>query len=457
MIKRTITLVGTILVLSLLIGCSEYDYNNVVNHCLHEDISPPIVTLTENVSQVSESQPSAPPLVSIIWFDTVEEMHDFLTSARAFWSAQSTMSPVEMSSTADMLNLRDLMYYYMPSWIPDQFEINYAAVGHGSVAFRFRVYGRNIPVIVSEHNQFLLELISFEWYRMEDGKLYLTNVVKSRELRPVNGVENMYYSDFGTGSYSLDFARQYFWLYNNYMFRFTLPIWVVEEEIASGVTPVEFVQKIASSPEQVDIPEYPYIEINRNALIAAITAAESRIQANYTPASWQEMTTALTSARTVRDNPNATQEQIDTATNKLLDALARLELVEPNEEHYISIILLGLMRIEDLDIQDSHGSLIFQEGTGLYRQLPGGQHEQFGSIFLLDSETAKYQIVLDLGMYIIRNLMFNDGMDTMLLVTSSSSPEGVLLEYLHLDALVRIHLDVSPHCASIFHDMGGRR
>ena len=70
-------------------------------------------------------------------------------------------------------------------------------------------------------------------------------------------------------------------------------------------------------------------EINRSALIAAITEAESRIQINYTPASWQEMTTALTSARTVRDNPNATQEIIDSVKDMLLDALARLEVIGP--------------------------------------------------------------------------------------------------------------------------------
>jgi len=63
---------------------------------------------------------------------------------------------------------------------------------------------------------------------------------------------------------------------------------------------------------------------NVDALLFEIARAEARVQANYTPASWAQVLRALPAARAARDNPNATQAQVDLATINLRDAIDSL-------------------------------------------------------------------------------------------------------------------------------------
>jgi len=62
------------------------------------------------------------------------------------------------------------------------------------------------------------------------------------------------------------------------------------------------------------------------ALNAAITAAEARTQASYTSASWTLLQNALTTARQVRNNENATQNAVNTAATSLTNAIDALVL-----------------------------------------------------------------------------------------------------------------------------------
>jgi len=64
----------------------------------------------------------------------------------------------------------------------------------------------------------------------------------------------------------------------------------------------------------------------RSALGSAIADAEARLQANYTIASWARMQSALAAAITIRDDANATPAQITTATERLREAIAALEV-----------------------------------------------------------------------------------------------------------------------------------
>jgi len=62
------------------------------------------------------------------------------------------------------------------------------------------------------------------------------------------------------------------------------------------------------------------IEILREA----ITAAESIVQANYTPLSWARLQSPLNAARSVLNNPTATEAQINEAIANLNAAIANL-------------------------------------------------------------------------------------------------------------------------------------
>jgi len=74
---------------------------------------------------------------------------------------------------------------------------------------------------------------------------------------------------------------------------------------------IETLEELPPEPEPVD----------RTELIAAIEAAEARVQAMYTPISWARLQNPLRDARNIRDNANATQEQIELAMETLITAL----------------------------------------------------------------------------------------------------------------------------------------
>ena len=67
--------------------------------------------------------------------------------------------------------------------------------------------------------------------------------------------------------------------------------------------------------------------VDMTALDRAIEDAEGRTQANYTASSWAAMQTALRAARDVRNNPNATQTEVDDAAASLRAALNALTRV----------------------------------------------------------------------------------------------------------------------------------
>jgi len=78
------------------------------------------------------------------------------------------------------------------------------------------------------------------------------------------------------------------------------------------------------------------------ALLAAIAAAELRIPPeHYTPATWTAMQNALTTARNVRDDINATASQVTAATTALNNAVNTLA-VQPDRDLLTGYVLTAL-------------------------------------------------------------------------------------------------------------------
>ncbi len=70
--------------------------------------------------------------------------------------------------------------------------------------------------------------------------------------------------------------------------------------------------------------------VDKAALNEAIATAQGKQQADYTPASWQALETALAAAQAVADDPDATQAQVDEATANLNAAIDGL-MANPGE------------------------------------------------------------------------------------------------------------------------------
>ncbi len=77
----------------------------------------------------------------------------------------------------------------------------------------------------------------------------------------------------------------------------------------------------------VDGPTPKPIAVKKDDLNEAISKAEALNEADYTSETWVAVTTALAAAKTVTENADATQAQVDEAAKKLNDAIAALEEV----------------------------------------------------------------------------------------------------------------------------------
>ncbi len=106
-----------------------------------------------------------------------------------------------------------------------------------------------------------------------------------------------------------------------------------QEEVKAAIEAIKAAQsklvKIivsgGSAPSNPTDPTNPVIKVDKTALVAAITQAQTKIEGNYTPKSWEVFAQALQTAKTVNSNSNATQEQVNTALTSLTDAMNALK------------------------------------------------------------------------------------------------------------------------------------
>jgi len=71
----------------------------------------------------------------------------------------------------------------------------------------------------------------------------------------------------------------------------------------------------------------PVDDVDKTALNAAIQSAESKIESDYTPASWIEFTRTLEAARAIAGEEEAAQNEVDSMSAALEDAIKALEKV----------------------------------------------------------------------------------------------------------------------------------
>ena len=101
---------------------------------------------------------------------------------------------------------------------------------------------------------------------------------------------------------------------------------VAAKAVAANIdaTQTEVIDARAALSEVISGLEHKPASADKTALNAAITQAEIKTAASYTTTSWNVMQTALTAAKTVANDADATQEQVDTAKDVLLSAINAL-------------------------------------------------------------------------------------------------------------------------------------
>jgi len=143
----------------------------------------------------------------------------------------------------------------------------------------------------------------------------------------------------------------------------------------------------------------PTPNVNRTALTNEIERAEGFVQTNYTEPSWTRMQTALRSARNIRVNVTATQEQVDAAMDNLISSINSLVEVESDPgngmegsgteaDPYI------IMNADDLDNVRNNLSAHYRVGADIdlsgldWMPIGGTQQVSFG--IFLDAFTGSF-------------------------------------------------------------------
>ena len=80
------------------------------------------------------------------------------------------------------------------------------------------------------------------------------------------------------------------------------------------------------------------VPVDKSALEKAIRDYEFITTTNYTPESVDAFQSAVAAGRTIRDNPDATQAEVDAAAQAILDAYAALELLPVHEHSYTAVV-----------------------------------------------------------------------------------------------------------------------
>ena len=203
----------------------------------------------------------------------IEELHEALLLARTFsrgenpWAAMDAATQVERQREAGFWNLGDTEYYFIPSWIPEGFELQRIFVSSNSIEFLFRsaeaiIYDAN-EISDESHVRISENVIqaSFRWWRSVPGSSWLSNEhdwtqpFMSLGLTAVDGVGDMYYYD--NNSIHIDFGnyvtRTFMWLYDGHFFNLSLPLRTINDNAFSEEFYVsdEIHEKIAFSAHKV--------------------------------------------------------------------------------------------------------------------------------------------------------------------------------------------------------------
>ncbi|WP_422448717.1 NPCBM/NEW2 domain-containing protein [Thermoanaerobacterium sp. DL9XJH110] len=97
-----------------------------------------------------------------------------------------------------------------------------------------------------------------------------------------------------------------------------------------GTAPEGGVIEAATSGKTIQVTPQPPI-VDRTQLAAKIEYAENLNEEDYTPESWAKLQEALGKAKTVYNDPDATQEQVDKALSDLQQAIDSLEQKQPEK------------------------------------------------------------------------------------------------------------------------------
>lgn len=106
-----------------------------------------------------------------------------------------------------------------------------------------------------------------------------------------------------------------------------------EEMLASGnALQEELDAMVAELKAAIEgLKDETVVEVNKDELLKLIKKAEGYDLTKYTPVTVEGLKTALTGAKTVYDNPKATQKEVDSAYTSLQQAIFALRLI-PNKD-----------------------------------------------------------------------------------------------------------------------------
>jgi pimeloyl-ACP methyl ester carboxylesterase len=115
--------------------------------------------------------------------------------------------------------------------------------------------------------------------------------------------------------------------------------------------------------------------------------------------------------------------------------------------NYISVVIQGA---ENLDIYDSHGNRLLQEGQTMYRQTRRGVLERVGKVFPINEEMLRFQYVLDPDEYVFTNISFTDGIPVDILTMNFENwTQTSMVRYTNFQSSSHMEIHVSSNTSQL--------
>jgi len=220
---------------------------------------------TQDIPRVSGPHP---PPVAVSSF---EDLHNLLLEAGDPDRHSTTIGTPErliMHFGTPYGILRDMQYYFIPSWIPEGFDLHHIIIHNSYIAYWFKgsmLITHDLgdePIVYFEQSTALEYSVDVRvmfrwWYPPNEGKpesIDGMGMHQGVEYIFVDGVENMYYYDRSSiRSSGLYVTRLYSWLQDGHFFNLELPLWTIGSSGSDGNVYVsrEIHETIASSAQRV--------------------------------------------------------------------------------------------------------------------------------------------------------------------------------------------------------------
>lgn len=204
-----------------------------------------LLLLTALIASACTPKPASLPLipdVGPIEFSTFDELTESVNAVRR---QEKTAFTEHNSDLIKSYNLNRLTEYYIPD--PEALDVDLKLIRikvkdrYVALEYKVDVPLKTAPAAKDSDIDELLDTVTFEWTREEDGPELLKHTIEQQKLLPCKSGSAIYYSDiYRTAEPGTILGKEFFWVQDGFMFMMSIPLSILKEEttIRAGKVPI---------------------------------------------------------------------------------------------------------------------------------------------------------------------------------------------------------------------------